>query len=125
MVKFTLPANTVPTMVNGKLAYWLRVRLISGHYGVGVKYKPKFVPATFAPPVVKTIKFSYEQARLSACQLYHEFTYHDCKAKVASGEGSQQDKSADKQLPKSTSEKNNDAEAKFSEQSVLYLGFDQ
>jgi len=128
-VKCTLPATTAPTTVNGELAYWLRIRIVRGNYGVGLSYKLKddgsyeVVPATFAPPVVETIRFGYETepVPLSACQLYHDFTYQDCKANAADadiiriGEACPSDKRTDFQPFKPTSDTH----------PTLYLGVDQ
>src|SRR5262249_56548494 len=37
-VTFTLPSNVAGVSVNGKENFWVRVRIVSGNYGVGSNY---------------------------------------------------------------------------------------
>ncbi|MFY1637196.1 putative baseplate assembly protein [Solwaraspora sp. WMMB335] len=62
-VTLTPPAGFARTEVNGIEEYWVRVRLISGDYGVAAHYTRtddggyELVEATFAPPVVTTLSW--------------------------------------------------------------------
>ncbi|MGH3943139.1 MAG: putative baseplate assembly protein [Pseudonocardiaceae bacterium] len=101
-LRITLPTGFAPTQVNGTEQHWLRVRLVSGDYGVAASYREKpdgyyrknpdgsYTPnpggayepvaATFAPPVVATLLWqpNREQAALvpaSACVSFNDFSY--------------------------------------------------
>ncbi len=72
-VKLRLPDPTTKTVVNGESGYWLRARIDAGDYGKEADYKinkdgtiADYTPATFAPPVVKslTLNYSYEASDL-------------------------------------------------------------
>jgi hypothetical protein len=105
-VTITLPATLAPTAVNGEEAYWLRARLVGGHYGEAARYKPgtrtidttvgtattktqypvdELIPASYAPPVIKALTLEpvggqQTEVPPSACQSYNDFTYVDYTA---------------------------------------------
>ncbi|MGB3942456.1 MAG: putative baseplate assembly protein [Candidatus Manganitrophaceae bacterium] len=68
-VVFRLPGGVKTTTLNGVEGFWIRARLISGHYGEEAKYVPvdpadlrkgyQFIPATFAPPSIGSIMIDY------------------------------------------------------------------
>lgn len=88
------PARTV---INGVESFWVRVRIISGNYGVEARYVlettkvnvggkdvdiqvSKVIPATFAPPVISSITVSYsltKTARAEVILTYNDFIYED------------------------------------------------
>ncbi|MGH4012335.1 MAG: putative baseplate assembly protein [Pseudonocardiaceae bacterium] len=85
-LRITLPPGFAPTPVNGAEHYWLRARLVRGHYGEAAGYRQKpdgtYEPdaATFAPPVVATLSWKpgREHAALvpaSACVSCNDFSY--------------------------------------------------
>jgi hypothetical protein len=101
-VTVTLPDTVATTEVNGVEGSWLRVRLVSGDYGAAATYttaKDKQdntiyppVPATYAPPVVKSVTLeqvgaAQPEARASACLTYNDFTYVDRTAVASGGAG--------------------------------------
>ena len=67
-IEFTLPESLAPTTVNGVVSNWVRAQIVSGNYGLEAAYVPdpehagqfKFVPATFAPPLVASLAVSYD-----------------------------------------------------------------
>jgi hypothetical protein len=96
-VTVTLPDPLATTSVNGEDGYWLRARLVSGHYGKPATYERKtdgsyvLVEATLAPPVVEALSFApvgAQQAEVppSACLSYNDFSYVDRTA-AAAGRG--------------------------------------
>lgn len=83
-ITFVLPEQIAPTTVNGQESYWLRARLVAGHYGLGPRWSEedkKFIPANFKPPIVNSLKFSVSgtsrDTSLSACLSYNDFIYVD------------------------------------------------
>lgn len=98
-ISFKLPEQTAPTTVNGEQSYWLRARLVAGHYGVGASYEGyevqvpgasegentitayRLIPANFCPPIVRSLSFSISRASgeiaLSSCLSYNDFAYTD------------------------------------------------
>ncbi|HEY1627378.1 MAG TPA: putative baseplate assembly protein [Streptosporangiaceae bacterium] len=89
-VLLTLPDPLGPGEVNGARGYWIRARLASGNYGKPASYEQNedgtytYTPATFAPPVIKTIEVTatapaQRPAPVSACLSYNDFRYirHD------------------------------------------------
>jgi hypothetical protein len=87
-VAVTLPAPLARTAVNGDERYWLRARLVGGSYGDPVSYKEDehggfvVVPATLAPPVIKSLWFKPApsddlEAPVTACLSYNNFAYTD------------------------------------------------
>jgi hypothetical protein len=71
-VMLRLPLSVAPVVVNGLSAFWIRVRIAAGNYGLPARYRPKagtispvefeFVPDTFAPPSLSSLTLSYEVA---------------------------------------------------------------
>src|SRR5262249_16323069 len=89
-VSFRLPPHVAATNVNGVENFWVRVRVISGDYGQEARYEPvdpkdltkgyKFSPATFAPPVISSLKVNYslsQAAAPEAVQTFNDFVYED------------------------------------------------
>ena len=67
-ISFTVPAGVERTTVNGVLAYWLRVRIVAGNYGIAAQYIPVpgtspiafiFVPDSFHPPSLSRLSIDY------------------------------------------------------------------
>ncbi len=94
-VAFTLPETVGEGTVNGETGHWLRMRLVQGHYGQAPTYRTtsdgngyELVPATFAPPSIRTARFGYvaePTATLSTCMSANDFTYVDHTAAAANG----------------------------------------
>ena len=67
-VVFTLPPQVARFSVNGKENFWVRVRIISGNYGVEGHFVPKQPPAapfdfvlpTFKPPSIHSLTALYD-----------------------------------------------------------------
>jgi len=67
-VTFTLPSNVAGVSVNGKENFWVRVRIVSGNYGVDAHYVAaadkdagyKLVPPTLQPPSIHTLAVAYD-----------------------------------------------------------------
>ena len=78
-VTFACPATIGPVDVNGQVLHWIRVRIVSGDYGVEARYEPvrdregnvvldpttqapiyQLTPATFRPPSIKSIRLDYD-----------------------------------------------------------------
>ena len=68
-ITFTIPEQIEPGEVNGVTAYWVRVRIIKGNYGIPAHYEP--VPDTptdrvsicsgdFKPPILSRITLHYQ-----------------------------------------------------------------
>lgn len=62
------PARTAqPVEINGVTSCWIRVRIVAGSYGRDARFvdddtlpaKVRFEPATFAPPLVESLRLSY------------------------------------------------------------------
>ena len=95
----TLPSSLALHTVNGETNYWMRARLVLGHYGEAAQTrqaqdsegKPRFddnghpiylfEPASYAAPSLRSIdfNFTYESGEvpLSACLTYNDFHYVD------------------------------------------------
>ncbi|HEX8070860.1 MAG TPA: putative baseplate assembly protein [Pyrinomonadaceae bacterium] len=85
-VHLVFPRPPAETVVNGVKNYWLRARLVAGNYGDDVKYvkgsgdtyTPN--PPTFAPPILKPMRFDY-YATLSrapeAIVTYNDLVYEE------------------------------------------------
>ncbi|KYC43642.1 hypothetical protein WA1_00260 [Scytonema hofmannii PCC 7110] len=98
-VKFTLPTGVKSTTVNGIENAWLRVRIVSGNYGVEALYELvptpsppppqptyRLVPATFAPPVIQSIRVDYQLTRSLAPEAIiteNDFVYSENLAVAA------------------------------------------
>lgn len=117
-VRITLPTGFTRTQVNGVEQYWLRVRLVSGNFGVAASYAKnkdgtyELVAATFAPPVVATLSWTPSQGQAalipaSACVTVNDFTYATHRA------------GANELRPFTPYTPGTDSDA------ALYLGFDQ
>ncbi|MGV0025317.1 putative baseplate assembly protein [Phormidesmis priestleyi] len=92
-VQFTLPKKPLkPTIVNGVENFWIRVRIVAGDYGKEATYVSKpdtqpasyeFKPASFAPPVVGSLKVGYtvvfEQSAPDKILTYNDFAYRIVK----------------------------------------------
>jgi hypothetical protein len=98
VISFALPADAAPATVNGVENIWIRARLVSGNYGEesrfelvnpndpssGYKRDDKgnynLLPATYAPPVVKSLAIEYELVKTAppdAVLTYNDFAYAD------------------------------------------------
>ncbi len=83
----TFPCPQIdPVEVNGQLGHWIRVRIAKGNYGREAFYKRDgngyvLHPATFRPPSLANISFSYEYTREIVPTVISEnafsFTRHD------------------------------------------------
>lgn len=83
-ITFTLPARLAPVTVNGQHHYWVRVRIVSGNYGIEAHYSPdtddngdstyRLVPASFQPPSIQSIKIDYDYRHPSDASLYAPLT---------------------------------------------------
>lgn len=70
-VKVELPQSVDKTVINGQENYWVRVRIIQGHYGKAAEYRLMdpldagrgyaLTPATFKPPLVSKLSIGYDQ----------------------------------------------------------------
>lgn len=99
-VVLRLPPTVAATPVNGETNYWVRARLMKGGYGEAASFQKRLMPrtdtaassmaeptpyyvydpqpATFQPPLLKSLKLGYTastRAPLSACRVYHQLTY--------------------------------------------------
>jgi Baseplate J-like protein len=69
-IQFRLPRPARPIAVNGVKSLWIRASIIGGNYGREAYYEKEgkgysVVPATFAPPVVKSVKISHSLTQTS------------------------------------------------------------
>src|SRR5262249_11254951 len=65
-----LPSTLQPLEVNGLTAFWIRVRIAAGNYGLSAGYRPnpgtispvefEFVPDTLHPPSLSALTLDYE-----------------------------------------------------------------
>jgi len=67
LVSFHFDGAPALSVVNGKKAYWIRVRILAGDYGRDAFYqqnpetgKYTITPASFAPPSIRSIKVAYK-----------------------------------------------------------------
>ncbi|MEW6211741.1 MAG: putative baseplate assembly protein, partial [Acidobacteriota bacterium] len=89
-VFFRLPKEVVAATVNGVENFWIRARLISGHYGEEARYVKRerdfeFFEATFAPPIIKSLKVDYNLALNEAPEAvltFNDFRYDDATPMV-------------------------------------------
>ncbi len=92
-VSFVLPSSVAAATVNGVSNFWLRVRIVSGDYGQEARYVPRdvkdpgagynFFPATFAPPVISSIRLAYSLSKTDAPEAvvtFNDFVYEDVTA---------------------------------------------
>jgi hypothetical protein len=64
-VRFVLPPGVSSCKVNGNESYWIRVRIISGNYGVEAHFEGQspnftFVLPTFTPPSIRSLTATYD-----------------------------------------------------------------
>jgi hypothetical protein len=86
-VSFTLPSQPAVTTVNGMEKYWIRVRISAGNYGEEAHYEPvdpnklelgyKFIPATFAPPSIRSLTIDYTLTKAAALPEWVLLSYND------------------------------------------------
>ncbi|MUG93211.1 putative baseplate assembly protein [Scytonema sp. UIC 10036] len=84
-VTFTLPTEVKLTTVNGVENAWFRVRIIDGDYGTEASYEKKddkyeFQPASFTPPIVRSIRVDYQLMRSAAPEVIiteNDFVYSE------------------------------------------------
>lgn len=104
IVTLPLLPHMQSTLVAGEEKHWLRIRLVGGDFGKAATYTLidpndhkkgyQLTPATYTPPVVKSMTFSVdtpdesettpesepEPVTASACWAYNAHTYVDCTA---------------------------------------------
>lgn len=93
-MSFKFPKAPAPLNLNGQTNYWVRVRIVAGDYGKEAHMEHVkgnlverelhkegtfvFVPATFAPPSIRSITVDYEVSEEShpgAILTYNDFEY--------------------------------------------------
>lgn len=90
-VSFKFPTTPAQLNLNGQNNYWIRVRIISGDYGKEAHYEQReglverelkggmvLVPATFAPPSVRSISVDYSlknESQPNVVLTYNDFAY--------------------------------------------------
>ena len=96
-VSFTLPQTLAPTTVNGVESNWVRVHIVAGNYGVDAFYQAeagqpggfRLIPATFAPPLVRSIALSYSVTTPSAAPdavvSFNNAQFQDLGSALAAG----------------------------------------
>jgi len=90
IVQFTFPAQPALTTVNGVESLWIRVRIVSGNYGVPASYQqndPKDASkgyalnaSTLKPPAIASISVAYTLTRQSPPQVilaYNDYLDYD------------------------------------------------
>jgi hypothetical protein len=91
-VSFTLPTPPAATVINGVQNYWVRVRLVSGNYGVEAHYIPggengyTLVPSTLQPPAINQLTSAYNvklNATPDALWTFNNLTYEDVTASAS------------------------------------------
>lgn len=99
LVELKFPAQPQATEVNGVESFWLRVRLIGGHYGVEDRYEPdpenpragfQFIPGDLAPPSIRSITVDYrfqEAAPADSVHTCNDFIYHDHTSTAEKADG--------------------------------------
>ena len=100
-IEFDLPSPIGLATVNGENNYWVRTRIVKGNYGEAAQTRQRqttddppqpmydqyghpiyeYVPESFAPPSIKSLKLSYTynsgDRPLSACLAYNDFKFVD------------------------------------------------
>lgn len=96
-VAFVLPPQVSPFSVNGKSSFWVRVRIVSGNYGVEGHYTAApdrpggfaYTPPDFQPPSISSLTAVYDldkpgappaQARPEAVLAENDSVIADCAA---------------------------------------------
>src|SRR5262249_22100503 len=82
-VRFRVPCMPGPAVIAGQTNLWVRVRIVSGDYGVETHYEkgpggaPVVVPANFAPPIVHSAAVDYDlrTSRPATMVAYNDFTF--------------------------------------------------
>jgi hypothetical protein len=92
IVFLVLPAAVVSMDVNGKTSYWIRVRILSGNYGLEGHWDKRtnatpppditydFTPPSFQPPIIQAIKVDYQLDQSGTPErvvTYNDFLYDD------------------------------------------------
>lgn len=85
-----LPEHMTKSVVNNESGYWLRARIIAGNYGEEEIYdieidgekitRYEHKRATFAPPIVRTLKLTYEYSNSDLqvmCRTQNNFEFSD------------------------------------------------
>ncbi len=82
-VVLQLPVPSAPKEINGVQGSWLRVRLTGGDYGREASYTLKtpnrpedgytLTPATFAPPIISSLKISYSGTKTATQEVMLAF----------------------------------------------------
>lgn len=85
LVTFTFPTKPAMTTVNGVESFWIRVRILTGNYGLPASYRQNdptdpskgyvFVASTLAPPSIASISVAYTLTMQAAPQ--DVLTYND------------------------------------------------
>lgn len=85
-ISLTLPKPSPSLAVNGTESRWLRVRLVSGHYGQEARYVASstppgytLIPASFAAPSIQSIRVGYHLSGSASpperVKTYNDFAY--------------------------------------------------
>jgi len=93
-VKLTLPTPLAPRTVNGETGYWLRARIVQGHYGTPIQAvwndmaKRIVMHGGYSPPVLASLRLDCTATRsapVTACVTANDLTYVNCTAAVSTG----------------------------------------
>lgn len=105
-LRFTLPSDAQPSLVNGQSSVWVRARVITGSYGSQGGYEPmlddkgkqkvdkttglplyKFVPASFRPPSIQSalLRYLFLPRPFTAAISENDFTLVDHSAAARAG----------------------------------------
>lgn len=85
-VTFTLPERLSPRTVNGEHGYWLRVRIVAGHYGSELtttwddRRNTLVTTGGFGPPSLAAVRLDYRYIGTAPellCKTYNDFSYAD------------------------------------------------
>ncbi len=90
-ISFKFPKAPAMLNLNGQTNYWIRVRIVAGDYGKEAHYEQKgglierelkggfvLVPATLAPPSIRSIKVDYavrKESQPDTLLTYNDFAY--------------------------------------------------
>jgi hypothetical protein len=117
-VTFTCPSDIESTQIGGQENYWIRVRLVGGHYGNEVvydEYTENWVPMKIDPPKIEGITITYSQKDNQSQKdgLQHCLIYNNLELKDVTEENKTTGKSFKPFCPLDD------------EHQTLYLGFDR
>jgi hypothetical protein len=96
-INFRFPSAPQPVLVNGQKKCWIRVRLVSGDYGRGMRYEHEavrgsvLIPATYAPPLIQSVRVDQSvtvAGSPEAIVTYNDFEYHSVATPFAPFESS-------------------------------------